>query len=119
MLAPSGDIRSSNMLEAVQNQFQVQGLELDYTVVCWDADLRRGEDGWAAWKISGSGWQRDKALGVAKNSYRVLLTRARKGMIVFVPRGDDSGEDETRDPRFYDEVAAHLLACGAEQWADD
>ena len=83
MLAPRGDIRSSNMLESVQNQFQIQGLELDYTVVCWDADLRRADDDWEAWKISGGAWQKDKALTVAKNSYRVLLTRARKGMIVF------------------------------------
>jgi hypothetical protein len=116
MLAPSGDIRSSNMLETVQNQFQVQGLELDYTVVCWDADLRRGEDGWAAWKISGNRWQRDGALAVAKNSYRVLLTRARKGMIIFVPLGDQTGEDETREPQFYNGIAAHLVACGAEEW---
>ena len=117
MLAPSGDIRSSNMLETVQNQFQIQGLELDYTVVCWDADLRRGDDGWSASKISGGGWQKDKALDVAKNSYRVLLTRARKGMIVFVPMGDDTGEDDTRQPRQYEEIAAYLIACGAHEWA--
>ena len=114
MLAPSGDIRSANMLETVQNQYQIQGLELDYTVVCWDADLRRTESGWAAWKLSGSQWQRDKALEIAKNGYRVLLTRARKGMIIFVPQGDASGEDETRNPLFYDGIADHLLACGAE-----
>ena len=117
MLAPSGDIRSSNMLETVQNQFQIQGLELDYTIVCWDADVRRGDDGWTAWKISGGGWQKDTALEVAKNSYRVLLTRARKGMIVFVPTGDETGEDETRRPRMYEEIAEHLIACGAKEWA--
>lgn len=116
MLAPSGDIRSSNMLESVQNQFQIQGLELDYTVVCWDADLRRAAGDWEAWKISGSGWQRDKALAVAKNSYRVLLTRARKGMIVFVPVGDETEQDATRAPQFYEEIANHLLACGAREW---
>jgi hypothetical protein len=120
MLAPSGDIRSSNMLESVQNQFQIQGLELDYTIVCWDADLRRAGGAWEAWKISGGGWQRrERELDVAKNSYRVLLTRARKGMIVFIPLGDQTGEDETRTPRFYDEVATHLLACGARNWAGD
>ena len=117
MLAPSGDIRSSNMLETVQNQFQIQGLELDYAVVCWDADLRRGDEGWSAWKISRGGWQRDKALDVKKNSYRVLLTRARKGMIVFVPMGDKTGDDETRQPGRYEEIAAHLIACGAQEWA--
>lgn len=113
MLAPSGDIRSSNALESVQNQFQIQGLELDYTVVAWDADLRRENGCWASWKISGSVWKRDSALNVAKNSYRVLLTRARKGMIVFVPLGDTTGEDDTRAPSFYDGIARHLLQCGA------
>lgn len=113
MLAPSGDIRSSNMLETVQNQYQIQGLELDYTVVCWDADLRRAADGWEAWKMSGSQWQRDKALNVAKNGYRVLLTRARKGMIVFIPQGDATNEDETREVQIYEKIAEHLIACGA------
>lgn len=117
MLAPRGDIRSSNMLETVQNQFQIQGLELDYSIVCWDADLRRSDGGWAAWKLNGGAWQRDSALDVAKNSYRVLLTRARKGMIVFVPKGDVSGEDETRNPQFYDEIAEYLFACGAVEWS--
>lgn len=117
MLEPSGDIRSSNMLESVQNQFQIQGLELDYTIVCWDADLRRAGDAWSSWKISGNKWQRDKALDVAMNSYRVLLTRARKGMIIFVPRGDETGEDATREPGFYDGVAEYLLACGSCEWS--
>lgn len=115
MLEPSGDIRSSNMLESVQNQFQVQGLELDYTIVCWDADLRRESGEWRAWKISGSRWQRDKALVAAKNSYRVLLTRARKGMIIFVPRGDWTGEDDTRSRVFYDDISSYLVECGAQQ----
>jgi hypothetical protein len=114
ILAPSGDIRSSNMLETVQNQYQIQGLEIDYTVVCWDADLRREEGCWRSYKISGSEWRRDKALGIAKNGYRVLLTRARRGMMIFVPRGDTSGADPTRPPAVYDEVATYLLSCGAE-----
>ena len=118
MLAPSGDIRSSNMLETVQNQFQIQGLELDYTVVCWDVDLRRSTTRWAAWKISGSVWQRDRALDVAKNTYRVLLTRARKGMILFVPRGDLAAEDPTRAPELYDQIAGFLIACGAVEWPE-
>jgi hypothetical protein len=112
MLAPSGDIRSSNMLETVQNQYQIQGLELDYTIVCWDADLRRVNGSWSAFKISGAGWQRDRALDVAKNGYRVLLTRARKGMVVFVPRGDPSGDDVTRDPMLYEGIASYLMKCG-------
>lgn len=119
MLAPSGDVRSANMLETVQNQYQVQGLELDYTLVCWDGDLRRGPHGWSAWKMSGADWQRDKELGVAKNGYRVLLTRARKGMVVFVPRGDLTGDDATRAPDMYDAIAEFLMRCGARELSFD
>lgn len=115
MLSPGGDVRSANMLETVQNQYGVQGLELDYTIVCWDGDLRRAADSWRAFKISGSGWKSDKEVVIAKNSYRVLLTRARKGMIVFVPRGDPTGEDETRPPTMYDDIAAYLIRCGARE----
>jgi hypothetical protein len=113
MLAPSSDIRSSNALETVQNQYYIQGLELDYCVVCWDADLRRENHKWAAYKLSGSDWQKDKLIDVAKNGYRVLLTRARKGMVVFVPTGDRSGEDKTRNVEFYDGVWEFLKDCGA------
>ena len=112
MLAPSSDVRSSNALETVQNQYQIQGLELDYTIVCWDADLRRVENDWAAFKLSGSDWKKDKLKEVAKNSYRVLLTRARKGMVIFVPKGDGNGEDLTRIPAFYDDVYDFLKSCG-------
>ena len=115
MLKPSGDVRSANMLETVQNQYQVQGLELDYTLVCWDGDLRRSVHGWSAWKMNGADWNKDKELGFAKNGYRVLLTRARKGMIVFVPRGDIDGEDETRPPAMYNEIAEYLIRCGARE----
>jgi hypothetical protein len=115
MLAPSGDVRSANMLETVQNQYQVQGLELDYTLVCWDGDLRRSAIGWHAWRMCGSDWQKDKELAIAINSYRVLLTRARKGMIVFVPRGDATGDDATRSPRMYNDIADYLMSCGVRE----
>jgi hypothetical protein len=65
--------------------------------------------------MAGAVWRNDKELAVAKNSYRVLLTRARKGMILFVPRGDASGEDATRPPQMYDAIAEHLLRCGARE----
>jgi hypothetical protein len=113
MLAPSTDIRSSNALETVQNQYYIQGLELDNCIVCWDADLRRENDKWVAYKLSGSDWQKDKLIDVAKNGYRVLLTRARKGMVIFIPAGDHSGEDKTRHVQFYDEVWEYLKNCGA------
>jgi hypothetical protein len=115
MLAPSSDVRSSNALESVQNQFQVQGLELDYCIVCWDADLRRQSGKWVSYKLKGSTWQKDALLEVAKNCYRVLLTRARKGMIIFVPQGDLSGEDDTRSPSFYDGIWNFLKECGAKE----
>ncbi len=115
MLAPSSDVRSSNALETVQNQYQIQGLELDYCIVCWDADLRRENDEWVAYKLSGSDWQKDKLIHVAKNGYRVLLTRARKGMVIFVPTGDRTGEDSTRSIDFYDGVWSFLKACGAKE----
>ena len=118
MLSPMGDIRSSNMLETVQNQFQIQGLELDYTIVCWDADLRIENSGWSCYNISGGKWQNQKipsALVERKNGYRVLLTRARKGMMLFVPEGDKSNplEDQTRNPEYYDSIFNYLLDCGA------
>lgn len=113
MLAPTEDIRSSNALETVQNQFQIQGLELDYCIVCWDADLRREADEWKAYKIKGTDWQNDSSLDYAKNGYRVLLTRARKGMVIFVPNGALENEDSTRLPQFYDSIAGHLISCGA------
>lgn len=113
MLAPTSDIRSSNSLETVQNQYQIQGLELDYCIACWDADLRRERDSWVAYKISGADWQTDWLVEVAKNGYRVLLTRARKGMAIFVPKGDPSGGDPTRNVVFYDRVWQFLRDCGA------
>jgi hypothetical protein len=115
MLSPSSDVRSSNALETAQNQFQVQGMELDHCIVCWDADLRRESNHWVAYKLSGSKWNTDSQTAVSKNCYRVLLTRARKGMVVFVPRGDPSGTDETRKAGFYDGVWNFLLNCGAKE----
>jgi hypothetical protein len=113
MLAPTSDIRSSNALEVVQNQYQVQGLELDFCIVCWDADLRHENGEWKAYKISGSTWANDKLREVAKNGYRVILTRARKGLVIFVPPGDQSGNDATRPPQFYDNTYRFLVQCGA------
>ena len=93
-------------------------MELDYTIVCWDADLRIENGKWSCYNISGGGWQNSKqesALIERKNGYRVLLTRARKGMVIFVPKGDLSEplEDETRNPEYYDEIYDYLLECGS------
>jgi hypothetical protein len=117
MLCPDGDVRSSNSLETIQNQYQIQGLELDYTVVCWDLDLRREDGAWAAWAFNGAKWQRRRGdLAIAKNGYRVLLTRARRGMMIFVPSGDADGGDETRPSALYDAIADHLVTCGAKEF---
>lgn len=113
MLAPTNDIRSSNALEVVQNQYQVQGLELDFCIVCWDADLRYEKDRWRAYRINGSRWSNDTLCDVAKNGYRVILTRARKGLVIFVPVGDESRNDPTRDPVFYNGTFHFLRECGA------
>ena len=114
MLRPSSDIRSSNMLEEVQNQYQVQGLEIDHAIVCWDLDLRRESGNWASYKIRGTEWMHaDKELESRINSYRVLLTRSRLTMIIFVPLGADPAVDPTRDSSMYQEIADYLQKCGA------
>jgi DUF2075 family protein len=114
------------MLETVQNQFQIQGLELDYTIVCWDADLRRENERWVCYDLSGSKWNKmtketdgvNTALQERKNGYRVLLTRARKGMVIFVPKGDLEFDDLTRNPEFYNGIYEYLTSCGAKELAD-
>lgn len=114
MLRPSTDIRSSNMLEEVQNQYQIQGLELDHTVVCWDLDLRREDGRWACYNVNGDDWQRGSTqLESRVNSYRVLLTRSRISMIIFVPMGADPDVDATRDGAKYQQTADYLVSCGA------
>jgi hypothetical protein len=107
------DIRSSDALEVVASEFGVQGLELDRVGVCWDADLVRGKAGWVARRFRASAWTGagEEATANRINAYRVLLTRARHGTIIWVPRG--CTRDETRRPDLYDGVAAYLLACGA------
>lgn len=119
-LAPSDDLRSSNMLEVVASEFKVQGLEIDWAVVCWDADLRRSEDGkaWDHYSFRGTRWNRRNAPEQKRyliNSYRVLLTRARQGMVLFVPKGVDKEEDPTRNSDYYDGIYNYLIKCGIEE----
>lgn len=114
-LAPSDDLRSSNKLEIVASEFKVQGLEIDWAIVCWDADLRRKDNNWDYYSFKGTRWNhRNKAeqQRYLLNSYRVLLTRARQGMVIFVPRGVDEEEDSTRKKEWYDEIYSYLLSCG-------
>lgn len=119
-LAPSDDLRSSNKLEVVASEFKVQGLEIDWAIVCWDADLRRNpaNNDWEYYSFRGTRWNRRNKPEQRRylvNSYRVLLTRARQGMILFVPRGVDPEEDPTRDSAYYDRIYEYLLSCGIQK----
>jgi hypothetical protein len=107
------DIRSSSFLEITATEFAVQGLELDWIGVCWDADLRRNGENWDFKNFRGTSWTNMSILSDRQyllNKYRVLLTRAREGIIIFVPEGDS--EDETRLPEFYDPIYEYLVSCG-------
>ena len=107
------DTRSSYYLEDAATEFQVQGLELDWTCVTWDADFRFGPTGWSFHDFRGDRWtninKADNRMFL-KNAYRVLLTRARQGMIIFVPPGDT--DDHTRTPEFYNNTYSYLLGLG-------
>lgn len=109
------DIRSSYFLEDVATEFDVQGLELDWTCVGWDGDLRHDGTEWLFKGFKGSKWQDvndENAQRYLKNAYRVLLTRARQGMVIFVPHG--FSEDKTRSASFYDETFNYLRSLGIE-----
>jgi hypothetical protein len=109
------DTRSSCYLEDAATEFQIQGLELDWICVTWDADLRRKSDGWSHHSFRGDGWMNIHKIDRRRyqlNAYRVLLTRARQGMIIFVPPGDVG--DPTRDPEFYDATWGYLTGLGIE-----
>ena len=114
-LAQPPDVRSSNQLEAAASEFECQGLELDWAGLCWGADFRvdAGSQQWLFRKFTGTGWG-DVGSEIAKryllNKYRVLLTRARRGLIIWVPQGNAA--DETHSPRFFDSTAAYLRRCG-------
>ena len=112
-LNDKADIRSSNFLEDVATEFMIQGLELDWTCVAWDADLRHDGISWQSKAFRGTKWQdvkNEDARRYLKNAYRVLLTRARQGMIIFVPNG--SVDDATRQPEFYDHTYEYLRGLG-------
>jgi len=109
------DIRSSYFLEDVATEFQVQGLELDWACLIWDGDLRFGNNEWKSYSFVGSKWQnihKEVRKKYLLNAYRVLLTRARQGMIIVIP--DGSSEDHTRQPQFYDSTFEYLKNIGFE-----
>jgi len=107
------DVRSSYYMEDPATEFDIQGLELDWVGVCWDADFRSVDGRWQFYRFSGTRWQNvndDNRKVYLTNAYRVLLTRARQGMVIYVPKGDVL--DGTRPPMFYNGTADFLLSCG-------
>lgn len=107
------DVRSSYYLEDVATEFHVQGLEIDWACVMWDGDLRYSENGWKTYSFIGSKWQninKEERKKYLINAYRVLLTRARQGMVIVVPEGNI--EDHTRRNEFYDETFNYLKNTG-------
>ena len=107
------DVRSSYMLEDVVTEFDIQGLELDYSIVAWDADYRYVNGAWSYNNFVGHRWTNvssDERRLYLKNAYRVLLTRARQGMAIFVSEG--SSEDSTRKPEWYDGIFDYLKFIG-------
>ncbi len=110
-LGPRTDTRSSHFLEDAATEFQVQGLEVDWACVTWDADLRFRDGGWRHHAFRGDKWTNVKKNDRQRyllNAYRVLLTRARQGMAIFVPPGDSN--DATRPPEFYNGTFRYLTA---------
>lgn len=107
------DIRSSYFLEDVATEFQVQGLELDWACVTWDGDLRHTKNGWKSYSFVGNKWQnihKEERKKYLINAYRVLLTRARQGMVIVVPEGNP--DDYSRQPEFYDGTFNYLRGIG-------
>ena len=129
-LEDKDDTRSSNYLEDAATEIQVQGLELDYTCLLWDADMRYDNGKWRYYRFNGSTkWiertgkneKEQEQMKYMLNAYRVLLTRARAGMVICVPKGNSnrtpSGfpEDNTRLPEFYNGTYEYLKSVGLKE----
>lgn len=121
-LEDKNDVRSSNYLEEAATEIQVQGLEVDFSCVLWDADMRVDGKKWSFWKFNGKNkWIPENNQEVQKymiNAYRVLLTRARQGMVICVPKGNDMltkdgfPVDSTRLPEFYNSTYEYFKKLG-------
>ncbi len=111
------DVRSCHFLEDAGTEFLVQGLELDWCLIAWDADYRYKNNAFEHWSFKGSKWMHvhnESQQRYLENSYRVLLTRARQGMVIFVPLGDM--QDATRTPAFYADTYEYLKNCGISEF---
>jgi DUF2075 family protein len=112
-LDENDDVRSSYYMEDVATEFHVQGLELDWACVVWDGDFRYTENGWEHNSFVGSRWnkiRKEERKQYLKNAYRVLLTRARQGMVIVVPEGVE--EDPTRSGAYYNSTFEYLKSIG-------
>lgn len=115
------NVDSSYYLEVAASEFKVQGLEIDYGLLAWDADFRRLNGAFDYYRFRGTSWnhinieQRQK---YQKNAYRVLMTRARQGLVIYVPKGVKPEEDPTRDTKYYDDIYSYLRACGIKELED-
>lgn len=111
------DVRSSLFLEDAASEFDIQGLELDWTCLVWDGDLRYNGSTWDYFEFNGgSKWNRikkEERKAYQLNAYRVLLTRARQGMVICVPEGNP--KDHTRLPEFYDDTYLYLKSLGFQE----
>jgi DUF2075 family protein len=110
------DVRSSYCMEETATEFDIQGLELDWTIVCWDANLRFNNNCFEYFNFSGTEWKhinKEDNILYLKNAYRVLLTRARQGFVIFVPEGELS--DSTAQPSFYDGIYGYLREIGIKE----
>ena len=130
-LDDKSDTRSSNYLEDAVTEIQVQGLELDYTCLLWDADVRFEHNKWHYYKFNVTKQRWDEVINNSEskneqikymlNAYRVLLTRARQGMIICVPYGNGNKgpngfyEDATRLPKFYNGTYEFFKSLGIEE----
>ncbi|MBP9903484.1 MAG: DUF2075 domain-containing protein, partial [Verrucomicrobia bacterium] len=107
------DVRSSFYLEDVATEFHVQGLEVDWACVVWDGDFRYAHTGWQHFSFVGDRWKHIRTAErqvYLKNAYRVLLTRARQGMVVVIPEGDSN--DPTRASAHYDPTFEYMKSIG-------
>lgn len=119
------DVRSSNFLEEAATEIQVQGLEIDFACVLWDADMRYDNGRWSFWKFNGkTQWISENNIENQKymlNAYRVLLTRARQGIVICVPEGNGRltpegfPEDPTRFPTFYNPTYEYFKGLGMKE----
>jgi len=110
------DVRSSFYLEETATEFDIQGLELDWTIVCWDANLRFNGVEFEYYNFTGTKWnniRNEDNILYLKNAYRVLLTRARQGFIIFIPTGDDN--DMTSQQEYYDGIYNYLKEIGIKE----